>query len=331
VLTYLTRRVLLGVLTIWAVSVISYVIIQLPPGDFVDTYIAKLESQGTAIGQAEANSMRAQYGLDDPMVVQYVKWIFQVVQGNYGQSLDYGEPVADIIGDRLALTMVVTISAILFTWIVALPIGIFSAVRQYSIADYLFTFIGFIGLAVPSFLLALVLMYTGVVVFHASVGGLFSRDYLDAPWSLEKFWDMVQHLPIPAIVLGFSGMAQLIRIMRANLLDELRKPYVITARAKGLSERRVILKYPVRVALNPFASTIGFLFPQVVSGSIIVSTVLSLPTVGPVLLQALIGQDMFLAGTIVLMIGTLTVIGILVSDLVLVWLDPRIRLYGGER
>ncbi len=330
-LTYLTRRLLLGVLTIWAVSVISFVIIQLPPGDFVDTYIAKLESQGTAIGQAEADSMRAQYGLDDPMVVQYVKWIFQVVQGNYGQSLDYGEPVANIIGDRLALTMVVTISAILFTWIVALPIGIFSAVRQYSLADYLFTFIGFIGLAIPSFLLALVLMYTGVVVFHASVGGLFSRDFLNAPWSLEKVWDMIQHLPIPAIVLGFSGMAQLIRIMRANLLDELRKPYVITARAKGLSERRVILKYPVRVALNPFASTIGFLFPQVVSGSIIVSTVLSLPTVGPVLLQALIGQDMFLAGTIVLMIGTLTVIGILVSDLLLVWLDPRIRLYGGER
>ena len=330
-LTYLTRRILLGLLTIWAVSVISFVIIQLPPGDFVDTYIAKLESQGTAIGQREADSMRAQYGLDDPMAVQYVKWIFQVVQGNYGQSLDYGEPVANIIGDRLALTMVVTISAILFTWIVALPIGIFSAVRQYSLADYLFTFIGFIGLAIPSFLLALVLMYTGVVVFHASVGGLFSRDYLDAPWSLEKIWDMIQHLPIPAIVLGFSGMAQLIRIMRANLLDELRKPYVITARAKGLSERRVILKYPVRVALNPFASTIGFLFPQVVSGSIIVSTVLSLPTVGPVLLQALIGQDMFLAGTIVLMIGTLTVIGILVSDLVLVWLDPRIRLFGGER
>ena len=329
--TYLARRIGLGLLTIWAVSVLSFVIIQLPPGDFVSAYIAKLEVQGTAVSQAEANALRAQYGLEQPMVVQYAKWIFQVVQGNYGQSLDYGEPVANIIGDRLALTMVVTISAILFTWIVALPIGIFSAVRQYSLADYLFTFIGFIGLAIPSFLLALVLMYTGVVVFHASVGGLFSRDYLDAPWSLEKIWDMIQHLPIPAIVLGFSGMAQLIRIMRANLLDELRKPYVITARAKGLSERRVILKYPVRVALNPFASTIGFLFPQVVSGSIIVSTVLSLPTVGPVLLQALIGQDMFLAGTIVLMIGTLTVIGILVSDLVLVWLDPRIRLYGGER
>jgi peptide/nickel transport system permease protein len=275
--------------------------------------------------------MRAQYGLDQPGVVQYIKWMGQVVQGNYGQSLDYSQPVASVIGDRLALTMIVTISAIIFTWLVALPIGIFSAVRQYSVGDYLFTFIGFIGLAVPSFLLALVLMYAGVVVFHASVGGLFSRDYIDAPWTLAKVWDLIQHLPIPAIVLGFAGMAQLIRIMRANLLDELRRPYVITARAKGLSEQRAVLKYPVRVALNPFASTIGFLFPQIVSGSIIVSTVLSLPTVGPVLLQALIGQDMFLAGTIVLMIGTLTVIGILVSDLLLVWLDPRIRLYGGER
>jgi len=330
-LTYLARRILLGILTIWAVSVISFIIIQLPPGDFVDTYIAKLEAQGTNVSLAEASLMRAQYGLDQPGVVQYFKWMVQVLEGNYGQSLDYGQPVANVIGDRLTLTMVVTISAILFTWLVALPIGIFSAVRQYSIGDYLFTFIGFVGLAVPSFLLALVLMYTGVVVFHASVGGLFSRDYIDAPWSMAKLWDMIQHLPIPAIVLGFAGMAQLIRIMRANLLDELRKPYVITARAKGLSERRVVLKYPVRVALNPFASTIGFLFPQVVSGSIIVSTVLSLPTVGPVLLQALIGQDMFLAGTIVLMIGTLTVIGILVSDLLLVWLDPRIRLFGGAR
>ena len=327
-LTWLVRRIALGLLTIWAVSVISFVIIQLPPGDFVSSYIAKLESQGTTVSQAEAALMRAQYGLDDPMPVQYVKWMLQVLQGNYGQSLDYMQPVANVIGDRLALTMIVTIAAIVFTWIVALPIGIYSAVRQYSPGDYLFTFIGFFGLAVPSFLFALVLMYLGVVVFHASVGGLFSQDYINASWSLSKLWDLIEHLPIPALVLGFAGTAQLIRIMRANLLDELRKPYVITARAKGLSERRVILKYPVRVALNPFASTVGFLLPQVVSGSIIVSLVLSLPTVGPVLLQALLGQDMFLAGTIVLMIGTLTVIGMLLSDLLLVWLDPRIRLFG---
>ena len=329
-LTYLVRRIALGVLTIWAVSVLSFVIIQLPPGDFVTTYIQKLEVQGTAVSQAEADALRAQYGLDQPFVVQYVKWIFQVLQGNFGVSLDYNRPVGEVIGDRLALTMVVTIAAIIFTWALALPIGIYSAVRQYSPADYLFTFLGFFGLAVPSFLLALVLMYVGVVVFNASVGGLYSPNFVNEPWSPAKAWDLAQHLPIPAVVLGLAGTAQLIRIMRANLLDELRKPYVITARAKGLSERRVILKYPVRVALNPFASTIGFLFPQIVSGSIIVSLVLGLPTVGPVLLQALLGQDMFLAGTIVLLIGVLTVIGMLVSDLLLVWLDPRIRLFGGR-
>jgi len=226
--------------------------------------------------------------------------------------------------------MVVTLAAILFTWVVALPIGIYSAVRQYSIGDYFFTFIGFFGLAVPTFLLALVLMYFSVVIFNASVGGLFSPEYVNAPWSLEKVWDLAKHMPIPAIVLGLAGTAELMRIMRANLLDELRKPYVMTARAKGLSERRVILKYPVRVALNPFASTIAFLFPQVVSGTIIVSLVLGLPTVGPVLLTALLSQDMFLAGTIVLLIGVMTVLGILVSDLVLVWLDPRIRLFGHD-
>ena len=327
-LTYLTRRLLLGLLTIWAVSVISFVIIQLPPGDFVDTYVAKLESQGTAIGQREADAMRAQYGLDDPMVVQYVKWIFQVVQGHYGQSLDYGQPVADIIGDRLALTMVVTISAILFTWIVALPIGIFSAVRQYSLADYLFTFIGFIGLAIPNFLLALILMYVGFRYFGLSVGGLFSADYAQAPWSWGKLWDLLKHIPLPACVLALAGTAQLIRIMRANLLDELRKPYVVAARAKGIGATHVLVKYPVRAALNPFVSSSAYLFPYLVSGSIVVSLVLGLPTVGPLLLQALVAQDMFLAGTIVLLLGVLTVIGTLVSDLLLMWVEPRIRLQG---
>jgi peptide/nickel transport system permease protein len=327
-LRYLALRGALGVLTIWVVSMLSFVIIELPPGDFVSTYIARLESQGTAVSQAQAALMRAEYGLDQPIVVRYAKWIQQVVRGNFGMSLDYGQPVANIIGDRLVLTIVVTLAAIVFTWLVALPIGIYSAVRQYSVADYVFTFIGFLGLAVPSFLLALVLMYFGVVVLRAPVGGFFSPEFVDAPWTWAKVWDLVKHLPLPAIVLGFAGTAQLIRIMRANLLDELGKPYVLTARAKGLAEWRMILKYPVRVALNPFASTVGFLFPQIVSGSIIVSLVLSLPTVGPVLLNALLGQDMFLAGTIVLMIGSLTVVGMLVSDLLLVWLDPRVRLTG---
>jgi peptide/nickel transport system permease protein len=215
---------------------------------------------------------------------------------------------------------------LLLTWVLALPIGIYSAVRQYSLGDYVFTFIGFIGLAVPSFLLALVVLYLGFTFFGANIGGLFSTEYQDAPWSLAKFWDLLKHLPIPAVILGLAGTAQQIRIMRANLLDELRKPYVVTARAKGLTEAKVILKYPVRVALNPFASTLGYAFPYLVSGSIIVSVVLSLPTVGPLLLKALIAQDMFLAGTIVLLLGIMTVIGTLVSDIILVLIDPRIRL-----
>ncbi|MHB1417871.1 MAG: ABC transporter permease, partial [Chloroflexota bacterium] len=252
----------------------------------------------------------------------------EIAQGNFGMAMEWNRPVIDVIGDRLALTVVVSLVAMLFTWVIALPIGIYSAVRQYSIGDYVSTFIGFIGLAVPNFLLGLVLMYLGFVYLNANIGGLFSPEYLDAPWSLAKAWDLALHLPLPALILGTAGTAQMIRIMRANLLDELRKPYVVTARAKGLSETRVILKYPVRVALNPFASTIGYLLPHIVSGSIIVSLVLSLPTVGPLLLRALLAQDMFLAGTIVLLLGVLTVIGTLISDFVLMWIDPRIRVEG---
>jgi peptide/nickel transport system permease protein len=240
--------------------------------------------------------------------------------------MEWRRPVTEVIGDRLLLTVAVSFAALALTWMLALPIGIYSAVRQYSIGDYLFTFIGFIGLAVPNFLLALVILYAGFVLFDANIGGLFSVEFQDVPWSWAKVWDMVKHLPIPALILGLAGTAQQIRIMRANLLDEQRKPYVVTARAKGLAEAKVILKYPVRVALNPFASTIGYLFPYIVSGSIIVSLVLSLPTVGPLLLKALIAQDMFLAGTIVLMLGVMTVIGTLISDIILVWIDPRIRL-----
>jgi peptide/nickel transport system permease protein len=236
--------------------------------------------------------------------------------------------VSEVIGDRLWMTMVVSVAAVLLTWLLALPIGIYSAVRQYSVGDYLATFLGFIGLAVPSFMLALVLMYFGFTLFGWNIGGLFSDEFVEAPWSWARVWDLAKHLPLPALILGFAGTAQLIRIMRANLLDELRRPYVVTARARGLPEHRVILKYPVRVALNPFASTVGYLLPYVVSGSIIVSLVLSLPTVGPLLLKALVAQDMFLAGTIVLLLGVLTVIGTFLSDLLLLWIDPRIRLEG---
>jgi peptide/nickel transport system permease protein len=325
-LTYIARRVVLAFFTVWAVSVLAFVIIQLPPGDYITSYIAQMAATGSIVTEQEAENLRIQYGLDQPIYVQYYKWIAMLVQGNFGMSMEWRRPVAEVIGDRLWLTMIVSFAALLLTWVLALPIGIYSAVRQYSLADYSFTFLGFIGLAVPNFLLALVILYFGFVFFDANIGGLFSVEYQDAPWSMAKIWDMAKHLPIPALILGLAGTAQQIRIMRANLLDELRKPYVVTARAKGLSEAKVIARYPVRVALNPFASTIGYLFPYIVSGSIIVSLVLSLPTVGPLLLKALIAQDMFLAGTIVLMLGIMTVIGTLISDIILVWIDPRIRL-----
>ena len=324
-LTYIIRRFLLALLTIWAISVLSFAIIQLPPGDYVTAYIAQLASSGVDVTPEFAENLRQQYGLDSPVWVQYLKWMEQISRGNFGRSLEWRAPVLDMIGDRLWLTMAVSLSAVIFTWALALPIGIYSAVRQYSIADYIFTFIGFIGLAVPSFLLALILMYVGFRYFGANIGGLFSPEYQLADWSPGKVWDLIKHLPLPAIILGMAGTAQLIRIMRANLLDELRKPYVITARAKGMSEFRLILKYPVRAALNPFVSTLGYLFPFIISGSIIVALVLSLPTIGPLLLRALVSQDMFLAGTIVLFLGIMTVIGTFISDILLMWIDPRIR------
>jgi len=325
VLSFIARRVAIGILTIWVISMLSFAIIQLPPGDFVTTRLARLQEQGSASADIAADRLRESYGLNDPVYVQYFKWMGKVVRGDFGFSIDWNRPVDEVIGDRLPLTLVVSLAAIVFTWVVALPIGIYSAVRRYSIGDHVSTFVGFIGLAVPNFLLALVLMYISSRYLGWGVGGLFSSEYEDAGWSMAKVLDLLKHLPVPAIVLGMAGTAQLVRVMRANLLDELGKPYVVTARAKGLPERQLITKYPVRVALNPFASSIGFLFPQIISGAIIVSYVLSLPTVGPVLLDSLQSQDMFLAGTIVLLLGVMTVIGTLVSDIVLMWLDPRIR------
>lgn len=327
-LSYLLRRVVMAVFTTVAISMLSFVIIQLPPGDFVDTYISQLEASGSQISHEEADALRQQYGLDQPVYVQYLKWMTQISHGNFGWSMDWRRPVTDVIGDRLALTMVVSIGALLLTWVLALPIGIYSAVRQYSLGDYIATFIGLMGLAVPGFLIALLVLYFGFTMFNANIGGLFSPEMSEAPWSWAKFSDLLGHLPTPALILGLAGTAHAVRIMRANLLDELRKPYVVTARAKGLPEWKVILKYPVRVALNPFASTVGYTLPYIVSGSIIVSLVLGLPTVGPLLLKSLVAQDMFLAGTIVLMLGVMTVIGTFISDLVLLWVDPRIRLEG---
>ena len=324
-LNYILRRLVIALGTIWAISVVSFVIIQLPPGDFVDAYITNLSASGSVVSQQEAEALREQYGLNRPIWVQYYKWISKIAFGDFGMSMEWGRPVTEVIGDRLWLTIIVSVAAIIITWGIALPIGIYSAVRQYSIGDYVFTFIGFVGLAIPNFLLALIIMYFGFTLFNLNVGGLFSAEYQLAPWSWGKVGDLMAHLPLPALILALAGTAQLIRIMRANLLDELRKPYVNTARARGLPEWRVILKYPVRAALNPFASTIGYLLPFVVSGSIVVSLVLSLPTVGPLLLRALVAQDMFLAGTIVLLLGVLTVIGTFLSDLLLMWIDPRVR------
>ncbi len=328
---YIARRFALALLTIFVASILSFVVMELPPGDFATSYVAQLAAAGNPVSLEEQEALRQQFGLDRPLYVQYGRWIGRVLRGDYGISFEYNRPVREVLGDRLMLTVVVSVAAVLFIWAVAFPIGIYSAVRQYSIADYVFTFIGFLGVAIPNFMLALIVLYVSFRYFGATqLGGLFSPEFQHASWSWARVWNLVRHLPIPAIVLGMAGTAELIRIMRANLLDELRKPYVVTARAKGLSETRVIMKYPVRAALNPFASTIGYIFPFIVSGSIIVSLVLSLPTVGPLLYRALLSQDLFLAGTILLLLAVMTVVGTFVSDLILMWIDPRIR-FGMDR
>ncbi|MEZ4660395.1 MAG: ABC transporter permease [Caldilineaceae bacterium] len=325
---YLVRRLFYAILTLWAVSIISFVIIQLPPGDYVTAYLAQLAVQGSTLGINEAENLRAYYGLDRPMYYQYYLWLERMVKGDFGYSFEHQKPVKEVIGERLLLTMILAFASVLFTWTLAIPIGIFSAVRQYSIWDYVFTFLGFIGLAIPNFLLALLLMWVGFSVFGMSVGGLFSPKYLSAEWSWARVMDLLKHLWLPTVILGMAGTAQIMRITRANVLDELRKPYVVTARAKGLSGWRLIVKYPVRIALNPVISVTAYVWPYLVSGSVIVSVVLSLPTVGPILLRSLLSQDMFLAGSIILLIGLMTVVGTFISDLLLIWADPRIRLEG---
>ena len=310
-----------------AVSFLAFVLIQLPPGDYVTTYIATLAASNEVVDRQAAADLRARFGLDQPMVIQYWKWISSVVlHGDFGLSFEWQQPVSELIWERMALTLLLTVSTLLLTWAIALPVGVFSAVKKYSIGDYAVTFISFLGLAVPSFLLALVLMYVAAVHFGQSVGGLFSEAYQNAPWSWDKVVDLLQHLWIPVVILAVSGTASLIRVMRANMLDELNRPYVTTARAKGLSEFTLLVKYPLRLALNPFISTIAWLLPNLVSGSIIVAIVLSLPTAGPLLLQSLMSQDMYLAGAFILLICALTVVGALVSDILLALVDPRIRL-----
>ena len=310
-----------------AISFISFVLIQLPPGDYVTTYIATLAASNEIVDQNTAADLRSRFGLDQPMIVQYWKWITNIIlYGDFGLSFEWQQPVSELIWERMSLTLVLTFSTLLLTWGIALPIGVFSAVKKYSIGDYVVTFFSFLGLAVPSFLLALVQMYFAAVEFGQSVGGLFSEQYQNAPWNFDKFIDFLQHLWIPVVILGVSGTASLIRVMRANMLDELNRPYVTTARAKGLSEFTLLVKYPMRLALNPFISTIAWLLPNLVSGSIIVAIVMSLPTAGPLLLQSLMSQDMYLAGAFILLICALTVVGSLISDILLALVDPRIRL-----
>jgi len=305
--------------------VVACLLIQAPPGDYLTTYIAKLGESNELLDQASIDNLRQRFGLDQPLYIQYFKWVSRLLVGDFGMSFEWRQPVSDLVWQRLGLTICLSFATLIFTWAVAFPIGVYSAVRKYSLGDYLATTLGFIGLATPNFLLALILMYIGVVHFGTDVGGLFSNEYKNAPWSWGKVWDLIKHLWLPVIVLGTSATASLIRIMRANLLDELNKPYVDTARAKGLSEFRLIMKYPVRVALNPFVSTIGWAFPQLVSGAVITAFVLSLPTAGPLLLQALLAQDMYLAGAFILLLCCLSIVGMLVSDILLAWLDPRIR------
>lgn len=307
---------------------VTFVVIQLPPGDYLSTRVAQLQAQGDgSLGAQELARLTERYGLDEPIYVQYWNWITNIVlRGDFGDSFEYGRPVSQLLAERLPLTITLSVLTLLFIWAVSFPIGVYSAVRQYSVGDYTFTFLGYLGLAIPNFLIALVLMWLSLRWFGMSPGGLFSPEYRDAPWSLAKVGDLLGHLWIPVVIWGTAGTAANIRVLRANLLDELRKPYVVAARARGNTERWMTIKYPVRVAMNPFFSTIGWILPGLIAADAITSQVLNLNTTGPLLLQALLAQDMYLAGSILMISAVLVVVGTLISDIALAWLDPRVRL-----
>ena len=324
-LRFIIRRLVMMVPMLLAISIVAYIVMELPPGDYLTTYIMQLQTSGQVVQQDQADALARQYGLDQPTYIRYGRWVWRMLHGDFGVSLQWQLPVASLIWSRLGLTFAVTFVTMLVTWVVALPIGVYSATHQYSAGDYIATFIGFIGLGVPDFLIALVALWVGYSYFGANLTGLYSQEFQTASMSFAKFADMLKHLWMPILVLGMAGMAGSIRIMRANLLDEVRKPYVVTARAKGLKEGSLLWKYPVRIALNPFISTIGWSLPGLISGATIVSVVLNIPMNGPLLLQALQSQDMYLAGAFIMLLSALTMVGTLVSDILLAWLDPRIR------
>ena len=322
---FLLRRLGIYVLMLFVMSIVAYGIIEAPPGDYVDDYVAFLRSQGE-YDEHESLRIRERYGLDEPIYVRYFKWATGLLRWDLGISLEFQQPVTELVNQRLVMTIILGLFTVLFTWTLAIPIGILSAVKQYSVLDYVFTFVSYLGIGTPNFLFALVLMWTAFAAFDMNVTGLFSRDQVDAPWGFGRIVDLLKHIWVPMIIIGTDGTARLVRILRANLLDELGKPYVETARARGLPERTVILRYPVRIALNPFVSTAGWTLPTLFSGSLIVAQVMSLPTIGPLLLRSLLSQDMYMAGSIVLILTALTLVGTLISDIVLGLMDPRIRL-----
>ena len=330
-LAYIARRIVTLIPILFLISVVSFVVIELPPGDWVSFQVESLRMSGIELSKDEAERLTRQYGLDKPPHERYLRWMENMIlHGNFGWSFQWNRPVNDLLSERVPLTMAISIAALILSWAISIPIGIYSATHQYSIWDYIFTFIGFIGLATPGFLVALVLAWIIFTTTGFSPLGLVSNQYLDAPWTMDKVVDLLKHLILPLFIIGLGSTGTTIRVMRANLLDELKKQYVITARAKGLSELKLLLKYPVRMALNPIISTVGWILPGLVSGEVLVSIVLSIQTTGPLLLRAVLAQDMYLAGSIVMILSTLTVIGTLFSDILLAAMDPRIR-YGGVK
>jgi len=328
VLRFIIKRLLLLPVLLLLFTVVVFALVQAPPGDFLTSYVAMLATSGSSMDAAQVEALKQQFGLDKPVYVQYLRWVESILEGNLGLSLEYQRPNSELIGERLLVTVLLALFAFVITWIVAIPAGIYSAMHKNTLLDYVFALLNYVGVATPNFMLALILMWIAFSNFGLMITGLFSPDYQQAPWSMGRFIDLLKHIWLPAIVLGIAGTARLTRIMRANLLDELNKPYVVTARAKGMAEWKLVLKYPVRLAFNPIISTIGWYLPQLFSGSLIVATVMNLPNIGPLLLRALTQQDMYLAGSILFIYCFLTIVGTLVSDILLALFDPRIRMEG---